>query len=434
MGFRRLDPIEVEEDTRQSPKKRLRRLDPTQETSLKQTKVESVLSAGTKGLGKGVLDLGTSLGANKLAESYYKELMEGEDAPPFNAQETRQRIDQRLDQILPSQEGFAESTAERAGRMIPGFALSPGGALRKAASVLGGALSGQAAEESGAGPWGQAGAEILGSILAGAPSAKLRPKSGSRQEQLIDLARRQGLSEKEIAPAIQSEKKISLLAPLAHKGRSTVKKIEDSRSAIGRIYQNLEKSEQAKRIFSEKEQTSLLMDLTDELQSLPRGIRNLIVDDAKDLLKSQPNAASLMNFYRDVNYYIGKGNGRLGGVRKVLEDHLTTHLGEDFKAANELFANVRKLGIRVRPDLASHFHDFRIASDLSSALLQNDKRGIMRAVAEIASRLGSSKFLTSPYLQHIPQKLLDSAKRGSVEDAKKILTIMLNKADGEVSN
>jgi len=89
------------------------------------------------------------------------------------------------------------------------------------------------------------------------------------------------------------------------------------------------------------------------------------------------------------------------------------------------------LGIRVRPDLVSHFHDFRNAANLSEAIVKQDKKGIGRAITEILSRFTASKLLTSPYLQHFPRKLLDSAIRGSPESAKKFLSIYLNKKEKE---
>lgn len=428
MGFKKISSEEIQESASQ-PTKRFRKIDESSPFSSAKEKAGSVLSAGSKGIVQGTFDLTDLFGGGELSKQFYNELTEGENAPEYNHQQQRESVEENLDKALPSREGFAESLAQRGGRMLPGLALGGGSLGRNAVSLAGGALSGQIAEESGAGPWGQAAAEIFGSALSGSVSGKLRPKKGGRQHELIKTARKHGLSEKEITPAIQSERKIGTLSPISHKGRGTVGRIHESKSALGRIYENLRKSPAGQKHIDPSQLKNLGVEVGEEMKNLPNAVRDLVERDVMDMLKSPPNADSIMNLYQDINYHIGRGNGHLGGVRRVLEKHLTEYLGEDFKNVNELFGNVRKLGIRVRPDLGSHFHDFRTATDLSEAILSGNKKGIARSIGEIFSRFTASKFLISPYLQHIPRKVLDSALNGSVEDAKKVLTIMLNKSE-----
>ncbi len=421
MGFKRLEPSKSSQEVEPSAK-RFRKIEPSQKGPEKQSKIESVLSAGAKGLIRGGKELGK---LHDPISAFISGISKKNDKD----------IDESvLESTLPSKEGFSESLAERTGRMAPGFALGPGRIASKAGSLIGGALSGQLAEESGANPWLQAGAEVLGSILGGSPSGALRPRAGSRQEQLINTARGHGLSEAEIAPAIQSQNKIGFLSPIAHRGQGTVGRIFRSRNAIGRIFNNLSNSAEGQQARSPEELAPMLNDISQELQNLPNPVRDLIARDAQDMISGPGNAASIMNFYQDVNYQIGRGNGHLGGVRRILERYLTNFLGDDFTAANELYTNNRRLGIRIRPDLSSHFHDFRNAADLSSAIVDGNKKGIISAVTQILSRFTASKSLVSPYMQHIPQKIIDSALLGNVESAKKILTIMLNKNDEKESS
>lgn len=413
-----------------SSSSRFRKIQPSDEEQYKQNRSESVALSGLKGLLEGSAGLGEMFGGDDQTSENLKDIYGASQDQLEELKGQRQQLGQEsLEKLIPTKEGSGEGIARRAGRMVPGFLAGPGGIAMKIGGIAGGSIAGQLAEESGAGPWGQMASEVVGSVVSGSPSGILKPKPNSRQAQQINTARKYGLSDKEIAPAIQSNRKIGTLGPTAHRGPGTVGKIAQSRSAIGKIYEKLRSSPAGQKIFTSQERSDLINELSSELKNLPHDVRSKILRDAVDLLHSPPNSSSVMNFYQDVNYQIGRGNGHLGGVRRILEKHLTTHLGEDFTLANELFGNVRRLGIKVRPDLASHFHDFRIATDLSEAILHQDKKSIARVITEMMTRFTSSKALTSPYMQHIPRKLLDSAKAGSIEDAKKVLTIMLNKKD-----
>lgn len=420
MAFRYLGQEEPKE-------KKYRFIGESEKPEFHQSREESVRHAGAKGLVKGLSDLSNLFGGEDTETDVLRDVYGATPEQLYSLKGQRHQMgEEAIEKQLPSRGDAAEQVVERAFRMAPGVAAGPGGVASKIGQAGLGAVAGHLAKESEWGPWGEAAAEIVGSGFGGANWGRLAPRAGSRTEQLVNVARRHGLSEREIAPAIQSPGKIGFLSRFAHRGRGTTGRIEGSRRALGRAYENLETSPQGQALFNPQQRTDLLNDLSGELNTLPRAVRDVIERDAMDMLRSPPNAASLMDFYRDVNYYIGRNERRLGGVRQVLENHLTNVFGEDFTAINELFGNVRRLGINVRPDLASHFHDFRSAANLSESILSGNKKGIIRAVAEIASRIAASKALVSPYLQNTSNKLWQSALRGSPESAKKILTLLLN--------
>lgn len=429
MAFRRIEPNQKAKEAEGRGGK-FRRLEPSTSPQFAQSKAASIANAAAKGLTQGTLESGQTASAlGDPVGSLLKQLAQRFSGGKSHQEKVGEHVEENLEEFLPSKEGLAESLAQRGGRLAPGLLVGPGGAAVKAGSILGGTIGGELAEEAGWGPTGQAFAEALGATAGGFRPKGLAPRAGSEQEKLINFARKHGLSDKEIAPALQTGKKVGLLAPITHRGPGTIGRIAESRTAIGRIYEKLEKSPAAQKAFSKPEKASLVDDLSSELQKLPRELRKKVSPDVQDLLRSTPNGATTMDLYRDINYYIGKGEGRLGGIQKTLEKHLTGHLGDEFSNANKLFGNVKKLGIRVRPDLASHFHDYKNAAELSQAILEKNKNGLVRALTEITSRFTASKALVSPSLQHIPKKILESAARGNFEDAKKVLTIMLNKGE-----
>jgi hypothetical protein len=411
MVFRRLDPNQ--EATREpASEKRFRRIEPSTEPEHKQSRIESILSAGGKGLIKGA----ESLAAMRDPLGGIIENLFGKG--PTSAQ----RTESILNQVLPSQEGFAESAAERTGKILPSLALGGGGLARSAGGALLGGLAGQAAEESGIGPIGQAIAEILGSGAAGLGKKAILPTKS--QKPLVDLARKYGLSEEQIAPAIQAEKKVSRLSPIAHKGRSTTERLLKSRESIGKIYERMAESPQAQVPMSSQDTIGFLGDLHKEVMRLPSQVRQHFMKDFLELAQGGFNGKNLMNFYQDVNHYMGRGMKELGGLNKVVGSQLEKILGEDFRLTNQLYKNNIKLGIRIRPDLAEQFNNLRSGSELAYGIASGDAGLIKTALGEVLGRRLISGLLTKPRWQNLSKKMVEEIKNGRYAAAQKVLNLL----------
>lgn len=110
------------------------------------SRAKSILSAGAKGLRRGVANINP--------------LMLG-GAIPEQLQESA------FEQLLPSQEKPAERLAERTGELLPLVALGPEGLGAKGLQLAGGALAGHIAEQEGFGKGGQMVSELVGFSFPG---------------------------------------------------------------------------------------------------------------------------------------------------------------------------------------------------------------------------------------------------------------------------
>src|SRR5579885_511990 len=135
MAFKRLPKDDSPED---APKARFRRLE-SSESEFKQSPIESVLSAGAKGLIKG---------GQEIARLH-------DPLSMIFGRKTDQPLQQVSEELLPSKAGFAENVAERTGRILPSLSLGGGSLLRSAIGALTGGAAGVVAKESGSGDIGQ---------------------------------------------------------------------------------------------------------------------------------------------------------------------------------------------------------------------------------------------------------------------------------------
>jgi len=378
------------------------------------SKGRSVASAGAKGLVRGVRSI-----AN-LADPMKTVLSMITGKPPME----EQIQEQFFKEYLPSKEGFAEDVVEKSAEFLPAMALGGEGFIGNLLrSVLAG-TAGATAKKMGFGPKGQTVAEIA---ATGLPGLTKRITPTKVQKPLVDLARRMGLKEAEIAPALQSAAKQKYLTPIASKSKGVQRKISASKEAIGNIYNTLKKAPAATKPMNQKQAQAFINNIAEVAKSMPMESRKRVLGDAQDLLKTGFSGEGIINFWQDLNYYIPRGERMLGRFKDPLEKGLRSinpQLAEDFVNTNKLFEGISSLSSKMRPKLADQLVKGGTIYKLVNAILDGDFKMIGKMV-KYGTGLGAvqksmSSLLTNPRYQNLFKKSLEALSKNRISIANQL--------------
>lgn len=154
----------------------------------------------------------------------------------------------------------AGRTAGR-GAEFGGETLATGGGLKALLSTAGAGLAGQTIRELGGPELAASGTEIIGSIAPTAFSKKLLPGKGAKD--IVEAGRKLGLSESQITPLIQGERKTSLLSKIARKGEKTKERFVQIKEKLGDSYNTIKNSPPAQKSISSSNRMKLSDDFLD---------------------------------------------------------------------------------------------------------------------------------------------------------------------------
>lgn len=371
-----------------------------------------------------------------------------------------------LDQQVPSNQGFIENTLERAGQILP-FLLTgnPAGIAGTASNAVRGAVgglaesagytspalkdiivrngkellgptlratlagaSGETAKEFGAPEWLQSLAEVPAQF---APGFGSRIKPNARQAPIVEEARRLGLNENQITPLIQSDRKTRVLSKLASRRGRAENALKDSYEAVGEVYGKLSSRVDAKKALSVPQANEVGAEIQKRLSTMPAGIRNQISEDLSDLLNSPITGENLINFFQDINYYVGNGERQLGLLKEPITTALakvSPQLAMDFNSTNKLYQSYHKIASKLKPNIA----DDLISGSEGVRLLYGAFTGnyplIVETVGEAAARQMSTELLVNPRFQNLSRQMVEALNNNKLSVAAKVYDSMLNLA------
>jgi len=307
--------------------------------------------------------------------------------------------------------GLPEKSIEKAVEIFPYLLGGEGGLLAKGARALLAGGAGQIAQEAGLGDLGELGAEA---VALGAPSLgkRIAPKRG--QKQAVEMLRKRGLTEKEIAPIIPSERKSATLSKVGSRGFRTEKAAKRTREALGNIYGTLFEEGEQLPILSSQRSQSLQSDLAEKLKRMPSNVRRAVQSDLNDLFSKPVKANDIMNFWQDLNANINWGV-LLEGIKEI-----SPELAQDFELTNELYAKFGKLSknLQGRP-----LDSFIAIGEVAGAIGQLFKFGpfsLSGIIGTEAARRLASEMLVNPRLQNLSQKMINAALNNKTAIAKKV--------------
>jgi len=226
------------------------------------SRTRSVLSALPKGLIKGAKSL------SKLSDPF---ATLSPERPTIESE--------AIEKVLPTQEGhFPEEFLQTVGEIAPSFALGPEGIGVKAAQIGGGALSKNILKKAGAPEWlqeiGTVGGAVGPRALKGILSKKLVPTKS--QQEVYDLLKGHGVSDKDIVPFIQSKRKVNALAKWTKGFVNRDKVAEQGKSVRDTIYNSIEQKGESLPGLSGPKKSTFEKVLDDKLKDIPYFFRKSI--------------------------------------------------------------------------------------------------------------------------------------------------------------
>lgn len=373
-----------------------------------------------KGLVKGVVQLGEMFGGLHIPEN---QRVEEEDIRAST-----------LEHFLPSNEGKVEETLERSGKILPSIASGGAGIIPTVVRAGSAAIAGQTAKEAGFGETGQAVAETLATLT---PKFSKNITPTKAQKEIVQEARRLGLSEKELVPLVQSEKKQKILSKFASRGEDMQDILKGSKKAVDNLYNVLEQSPNAKNAISDQNKRKLMIGFKDKFENLPDELRKKIAPDFHDLINGEITGDKLINFWQDLNHHIKKGNTKLGTLKDPIlkaMDEVSPEFAKDFQSINKLYQNSAKIRQRLNP------RDEGILSKLLSktapyraiaGFITGYQPLLIEALGEVAGKSISKNMLTNPRLQNIGVQMMHAASENKIQLAKNLKEILKKESRNE---
>lgn len=382
-------------------------------------------------------------------------LSDDEVLPSYERLPTSKEIESGIESVTGVGEGKTPS-GRIAGRGA-GFAgegLATGGGLKAIAGLAGSGLAGQGIREAG-GPEGLAAAtEIVGSIAPSMISEKLIPSS-QRAKDLVNAGRSVGLTESQITPLIQGEKKLATLSKVARKGSKTKELFSSIKDSLGDSYQSIKNSvsnmgnvnASNRQILIDKF-AAIRNDLSKTLKPSPdkEAAINFISDAIKKVSKNGASPEELINFWQDINKSV-KWNSIQGGKKSltrlkepILEvlNNVAPQAAKDFEMTNDLYSKYSQIAKKLKPDLIDSFiskGEILAAPAAGLALAQGNPWALIALGSETAIRLLGREMLINPYFQNIGKKLVTNFNQGSLkgvtESVKQVQEYMQRKHPNE---
>lgn len=387
----------------------------SQETPEKDYYKSSVFDLGKtilKGGIEGVSRLGTALGPTQPRAVTEMQL----------AEQTK-----KLDEALPTEDEFLPNAVRRGLKEIPTAVASPGAnaASMINRSVVAGFL-GEGGKELGLPEWAQSALELTAYI--GPDVTKKLLESGTNAD-LIQFAKRMGMTDAQITPLIQSDFKTKWLARLTQKGGSTGEKIASTKSGIQQVYTKVKDSPLAQKEISEIANGKLINSLKEKISDMPREVQDVILQDLNDLLANKITGKSLINFYSDVNHNLGGKTTQLAQLKNPIKEALATlspELVQDFEMANKLYERYYPIASKLKPNLVSNLITAGKALGLGTSVLTAVTTGIMTplvgfATEKVIQKL-SQQMLTNPHFQQLGQKFANAISQNKFQAAKLVVT------------
>lgn len=340
-------------------------------------------------------------------------------------------LDESIQKLIGDPEaGFTEKVVERGVETLP-YLFGGESALAAKIGRSGlAALLGQTAEEAGAGELAQTGAELIGLGLPGLRK-KIIPKKG--QQEVLEMLRRRGLAEKEIAPLIPGERKSSLLGKVGTRNFRTSKAAKRTRDSLGGLYAQMSEEGERLPILSSDRASILQSQLDEKLEKMPSSVRRAIREDLDDLFKRPVKANDLMNFWQDINSQInwksiGGGKKRLNNLKDVLKEgiqDINPQLARDFELTNQQFSKFNKLYKNLKPESLDRWMALGEAGALLGGLFKFGPKGAAGVIGGDLLRRLSSEMLINPRLQNLSNQMIRALNNNKISIAKKIQDQMI---------
>lgn len=325
------------------------------------------------------------------------------------------------------EEGVAERFTERAARNLPWLLVGgAGGIAGKVGRGLFSSALGQLAEEAEIGPLGQFIAESIG---LGVPSFGKRIQPTKAQKPVVEMLRRRGLTEKEIAPSLTSPSSAQRLKYLAKRTGVTEKRIKRTQEAMGRVYDQLREEGKATPILGSNRSSMLRSSLENIIEDLPEEItKNASAKIEKTFMKPV-KAKDLIDLTWKLNQEIFSGkvknpkkalNALKDPIGKALIE-IDPEIGKDFQLLQGNYSNfLRGVSKHLKPDTFTNLLKYGKMGTLVSGILSFNPILVKGVLGTEAARYGFAELLLNPRFKNLTNQMLKAIDTNKVALAKKI--------------
>ena len=328
-------------------------------------------------------------------------------------------FEETLEEAFPTQDRFLEKSLQAGTELAAGGGAAGGvpGILR---SLLGG-FAGEGVEAApfipdSLKPYLRFGAEV-GALSAPGMGKTLRPTKA--QQPLVDEARRLGLSEKQIAPLIQAEKKVKTLGKVAGKRFRTQPALSKSKKALDTALEGLETHKDFKKVLAPTKAKSV----TDSIQAkmfknLNSQERGLINADLQQLIESPKGAEDFIKFYRDINKAISS-NPKARKALNLLKDDvieavqtISPELGNTFKVTNKLYSNYSKIFDTLKPNFRNDL--LQLGRHAMLGMVAGHYPALVEIAGTQAAKNLSREMLINPRFQNLSRQIVHAVNKGKL--------------------
>lgn len=335
-----------------------------------------------------------------------------------------------LDQLLPTDEGYTQRAIRHGLREAPTMASFPGSATSNLSRSMLAGFMGEGAKDLGLPEWAQSAAEITAYI--GPDITKKLLEKGSNKE-IIEFAKKKGMTDEQITPLIQSEFKQKWLSKLSPKRGMTQSKLKDTKSKLDEVYGNLHKSESAGLEISEKANGELINDLFKKTNEIPFKVRKEIEKDLSDLLENKITGSSIINFWSDINHNLASNTKQLSLLKEPLKKALNSispELAKEFEMTNQLYTKYYPIASKLKPNLTSDIisagEALGLGFGLVGAVTMGHTSTLYGLLGEKAGKELARQLLLNPRLQQLSEKMVKALNENKYGVAKKLTEAFSN--------
>lgn len=357
---------------------------------------------------------------------------------PHSTEEQLHKQTEALNELLPTDEGYGQKALRRGLREAP-TAIALGGSPLSSGirSMVAGAV-GQGVEELGGPEWLQKVSEL--SVFVGPDIFQKLIASGSKKE-IVEAARRFGMTDEEITPLLQSEFKEKWLSKLVPRRGSTESLLKKTKKGLVGAYEYITQSPIAKtKELAQEEATIFNKAINEILFSMPQKVRNKILGDFSDLSNGPLTIENLINFYQDVGHSTTEGAKQLSLLKDPIKkaiSSISTEAGKDFEIVNQLWSKYQKVASRLKPNVMTDIIGASKAVGTLFALSFGPMHLAGKVAAPILTGKIAKEMLFNPRFQQFSHKMADAMLQNKFTIGKKLIDLFINdvkKYDKDIAN
>lgn len=288
--------------------------------------------------------------------------------------------------------------------------------------------------------------EFITSKLQKLPKAirpsPVRIQPTAAQAPLVEEARRLGLSEAEIAPLIQDEKKVERLSKVAGKRFRTPKALKTSKKALDTALESLDTHPDIGKVLAPQQAESAIGNIEKKMfDKLTAKERGLIREDL-DVLKASPKAAKdFVKFFRDVNKSITENPEARKSLNLLKDDiidavqKISPDLGNTFNVTNKLYSNYSKIFDKLRPNFQKDI--LQLGRHAILGMLAGHYPALVEIAGTESAKNLSREMLINPRFQNLGRQIVQAVNTERFAIANQLtqrLAKLVSKESPKVAN